>query len=149
MDLAQWRSQRTATITLPSGLGVQVQRVAILDLAAQGRIPMPLVGHVQALLDHAQTTGGVAVEVATFSDYAQIVDLIVQAAVTKPPLAAVGDEAHLGLDELPIEDKLAIFNWAQAGGAPLAAFPVQPGRDAAPARGRPRVPATPLAPVGD
>ena len=45
MDLSAWRERRLGgeEFTLPSGLVMRLRRVSLLDLAAGGQIPAPLV----------------------------------------------------------------------------------------------------------
>lgn len=120
-SLAAWRQERRQRLMLPSGLPVVVQKVAILDLAARGQVPVPLIGQVQTFINESE--GGIGVDVAQFHTWAPVIDLIVAAALLDPPIADVPDDDHIALAELPIGDKLVIFNWAQREGAALIPFP--------------------------
>lgn len=122
--LAAWRASRLTQLQLPSGLVVTVKKIAILDLAERGSIPTPLLGRVQAFVD-ASSGSTLALDVAKFHEYAPVIDLVVAAALIDPPIVEVGDDEHIALSELPIADRLEIFNWAQQEGAPLAPFPGQ------------------------
>ena len=78
---------------------------------------------------HWHAHGGAAptLDLATFPDYAALVNVVAAAALVEPAVAEVADETHITLDELPFEDRLFIFNWAQGGAAALATFPGNPG----------------------
>lgn len=135
--LADWRTLRRTTLALPSGLVVEVKRASLIDLAARGSIPATLHGHVSALIA-AQTSGGVspALDVASFPTHAAMIDIIATAALVSPAVAEVADETHITIDELPFEDRVAIFNWAQGGATALVPFSGEPpraGEGAAPA----------------
>lgn len=147
IDLTTWRAQRQSQLTLPSGLVVTVRRVDLIDLAAQGQIPTPLLDQIQAHL----TDNAGRFQIADLALLGELPTIIARAAIIDPPLAETGDATHLGLDELPMQDKLAILTWAQQGVAPLATFPGDASRANPPvARGRQRVPpATKHAPDGD
>jgi hypothetical protein len=118
--LASWRAARSTTLTLSSGLVVLVRRVTIIDLAAQGRIPTPLLAQVEALVNGEQLASG---NLASLEAAAPIIDLVARAALVSPPVADVADDDHISLDEIPILDRLAIYNWAQGEAAVLAPFP--------------------------
>lgn len=113
MDLKTWRQQnRTGeAFTLPSGLEVRLRHVSMLDLAERGDIPAPLAGLVQSLIDGGQQQQ-VRLNLDEFPQYAQVINLVVAATVIDPPVADTASETHLGVTELPIADRLAIFNWA-------------------------------------
>ena len=125
-DLQAWRERQQAgeAMILPSGLVVTVQRVSLLALATQGKIPQTLVGAVQEVLG---SKAGQGMAVKEYPQFAKVLDLVVRVCVSAPPLADFGDDEHLGLDELPIEDKLAIFSWANAPAEGLRPFRAEQG----------------------
>jgi len=126
MDLQAWRKkqQEGERVTLPSGLEVRVKRVGLLDLAAQGNVPAPLLGMVEKVLD-SQTHKLV---MADFPDYAALINSVVLAAVIDPPIADEADATHLAVDELPMGDRLALFNWANEVATKLEPFRKEPGQ---------------------
>ena len=129
MDLKAWRKQREdgEVFTTPSGLEVKLRRVSLLDLAEGGEIPTPLVGMVNKALDtraHALTVGEVP-------EFAGTINHLVKAALVEPQVADEPSATHLGVDELPMKDRLAIYNWCQAG-EPLRPFRREDGEPAAP-----------------
>ena len=123
MNLSEWR-ERQATgeaFELPSGLLVRLRRVGMLDLAARGKVPAPLVAMVEGLLQR-----DAALTLAEFGEYGQVVDLIVAAALIDPPVAEEADKTHLAVSELPMADRLAVFNWCNAPAVRLRPFRSEP-----------------------
>jgi hypothetical protein len=126
-NLAAWRATRRVTMTLPaSGLEVTLKRVAVEDLAGRGSIPTPLYGQVQALMAAGGAGAAPALDLASFPDYVTLIDLVAAAALVEPAVAEVADETHITIDELPLGDRIIIFNWAQGVPAALATFPGDP-----------------------
>jgi hypothetical protein len=113
LDLGGWRRKKSAgeAFTTPSGLVVKLTRVSLLDLAEAGSIPAPLVGMVNKIID----TRTHALSVDDVPEYAGAINLLVTAALIDPPVAEEADAQHLEISELPMKDRLAIFNWANVG----------------------------------
>jgi len=122
MNLNEWRKKRKETLTLPTGLEVEVKRVSLLDLLARGQIPNTLFGQIEALMQETPV-----IQLEDFPRYAETLDILCLACILNPPVAVQGDEQHLGLDELDTADKIAIFTWANRGAEQLAPFLPQPG----------------------
>ena len=135
-NLAAWRAGRISERTLPSGLDVKVKKVTLLDLAAQGSIPTPLLGAVQTLIDQASNTGSLEVTLAGFEQHASVINLVFKASMVEPAVADEPSETHIGVNEAPITDRLDVFNWAQEETAQLATFPQQAQRTQRTPRGR-------------
>lgn len=125
MKLGEWREKERVTVELPSGLSMTIRRrVTLTDLAARGSIPAPLVGLVDEFI-----AGGANVSISNASDFAkygEVLGLVVKAAAIDPPVADAGDEGHVGLDELPLEDKIFVFNLVHQEADKLAPFRPQP-----------------------
>jgi hypothetical protein len=126
--LAQWRASRHHRLTLPSGLEVWVRDASIMDLMLTGKIPQTMLGliAVEAEKSHGQID---LQKMAESNEFGTLVDNIVLLSVIEPPLAAKGDEQHLGLDELPASDKMAIFEFANReveSAKPFRDQPAQP-----------------------
>lgn len=124
--LAEWRAGQRETLVLPSGLSMTVRRVSLLDLAAAGQVPAPLMGMVERLIGEGQRS---ELELATLPQFVGLIDAVIMLAAVDPPLAAEPDEDHIGVHELPTLDKVAVFNWLNAPAAALAPF--RPGPSAA------------------
>lgn len=122
MDLAAWRQSRREVKTLKaSGATVVLQRVSLLDLVADGVIPQTLLGAVERV-------DGDSDEQRAASAFKQLPELkphltaVAKACIAWPPVADEPDDEHLGINELPYEDKLEIFTWATQGTAALVNF---------------------------
>lgn len=120
MNLQEWREKQRQgeAFELPSGLVVRLRRVGLLDLLSQGSVPAPLVGMVQMLIEKANHQLGAE----QFPQFAQSIDLVVKAAMVDPPVADAPGEGVLGIGELSIADRLAVFAWANAPAEELRPF---------------------------
>lgn len=127
MDLQAWREQQRVgvEVELPSGLVVRVARVSLIDLALRGDVPTPLTAAVNQVLN--QGIGNLTVENAR--EHEGAINLVVKAAVVDPPVKDKPDAQSLGVSELPIVDRLAIFRECNRYGEPLRPF----RRESAPA----------------
>ena len=107
MDLAQWREQRAQGrgFVLPSGLEVRLKRVSLMDLAAQGEVPAPLTG----LVNQVMSSGLASITVENAAEYEAAINLVVKAAMVEPRVAEAASSDAVGVQELPIIDRLAIF----------------------------------------
>lgn len=124
MNLREWRNLRSTgeEKILPSGLVVRLRRVGILDLAEQGRIPAPLAGVVQSVIDKKE----ISIDLAEFGKFAGVINLVVGAAMMDPPVADVADETHIAVGELPVDDRMSVFNWCNEVGSQLEPFRQKP-----------------------
>lgn len=124
VTLAQWRASRVHDLSLPSGLTVTVRDASVMDLIIDGKLPQTLLSMiVDETKDQAQ------VDLSMFSgsnDYGALINGMVRICVVDPPVADVADETHLGIDELPGEDKLAIFNYANREVEQVKSFRAEP-----------------------
>ena len=113
MNLEQWRArqQEGEAFTLPSGLDVRLKKVALLDLAHGGQIPVDLRAPVAEMLKRKPDA---AVELADLEKFGGVLDLVAGACI-------VGPEG-LKAAELPSADKQVIFNWANQAAARLEPF---------------------------
>ncbi len=117
-DLAQWRAGRLRSETLPSGLQVTIKRVEMLDLVADGAIPLPLLGMAEQFASGETLTVGLA----DWPLYAPLINAIAKAVLVDPPAADAPDEAHLGVTELPMSDRIALFMMALGDTQRVATF---------------------------
>lgn len=128
MDLQAWRQSRREDKTLPSGLDVTLKRVSLLDLAMNGEIPNTLSGMVDEMIDQKSVT---TVRAADFPKYAEVINLIVKTCLVLPAMADEPDETHLGVREMPMDDRLFIFGWANEGVEQVAPFRAKQGQPVA------------------
>ncbi len=149
MDLKTWRANRQVTLQLPSGLTVVLRRVNLIDVVATGKLPAPLLGLVQDLVDEADKGVKPNLELADLPQYGELVEIVVQAAIVDPPifneaeleaLLAEGIDAeaqvrvrqryadsHLQVADLSWDDRTEIFNCVSKGAKEIAPFSKQSG----------------------
>ena len=103
MNLQEWRArqQQGEDAELPSGLVVQIKRVSMLDLAEKGKIPATLKPKIDELMKSGQT---VTVTVDQFVEFVELINLVCEACIVGP--------TGLQVTELPSQDRMAIFEWA-------------------------------------
>lgn len=113
MNLAAWRAKQAGEeFTLPSGLDVTLRRASLIDLAQRGAIPETLRPAVDDLT--ARGTGAQKLTVDELGEFTKVVDVIVAACI-------VGPEG-LTVEELPWDDRMAIYQWANESSGKLAPF---------------------------
>ena len=117
MNLAEWRArqQQGEAFTLPSGLEVQLKKVALLDLAQAGQIPATLRAPVAEILKRKADQ---PVDLNDVEKFGQVLDVVCKACIVAP--------AELDVAELGSYDKQAIFNWANQAAGKLEPFRHQP-----------------------
>lgn len=120
MDLKSWREKHQAgeQFELQSGLSVRLRRCDLMDLAVLGNVPTPLLDEADMLLSNKKTE----LKVEDFPRFAPVINLVVRACMIEPAVSDQGDDTHLGIEELPMLDRLAIYNWAIRGVQPLVPF---------------------------
>jgi hypothetical protein len=133
MNLNEWRKKQNhgEIVTLPSGLEVTLRKASIMDLAERGQIPAPLAGTVNEMM---RGGGKRTYTLSDFAEFSGIINVVAGACIVDPPVAEVGDDSHLALTELPIEDRLQIFNWANGEANHLIPFRKEDGEPATAAR---------------
>jgi hypothetical protein len=117
-EIAAWREGRTETMRLACGLTVTLRKVSLLDLAAAGDIPTPLIGEVEAILND-----GLRIDVGRLKETMGAVDLVVKAAVVEPTLTDAPGNGQIAVSELPGNDRLSIYTWAHKEASAFARFP--------------------------
>ncbi|GIV73536.1 hypothetical protein [Caldilinea sp.] len=112
MDLQEWRrrQQQGEKAELPSGLVVRLRRVGVLDLAQRGQIPATL----KPQLDEYIRMEGAVANLDQFVQMTELIDLVCGACIVEP--------RELDVGELPMNDRLAIFTWANEGATTLRPF---------------------------
>jgi hypothetical protein len=112
MNINEWRKKNGEgeKFTTPSGLDVVLKRVSMLDLAAAGEIPVPL-------MTMANKIANDFLDLQKLPEGIQVVDLVVTACLMEPK---AGEDFQVS--ELPVRDRIAIWSWAIGGAARLAPF---------------------------
>lgn len=119
MKLSEWRSSRQTEEELPSGLTVLLKKVSLVDLAAEGNIPAPLLGMIEEV---SEVPEDAMIDLAEFPKYAEAINMVAMSVIQEPPIADEPDEEHLGIDELPFEDRIWLFEWASQEAGDLMTF---------------------------
>lgn len=116
MNLQEWRERRSQgeEATLPSGLAVRLRKVNVMDLAEQGKIPQTL----QAQVDEVLAGGMGQMSLEKVRKYGDVVNVVCRAAIVAPE--------GLEVEELPFEDRLAVFTWANQVAGKLQSFRGEP-----------------------
>jgi hypothetical protein len=113
LSLDEWRRLRTEgeDAELPSRLVVQLRRVSMLDLAEQGQIPTTLKPKLNALIRRGRK---MQMDLDKLKEFIEVVNLVCAACIVGPQ--------GLKVTELPYEDRIAIFNWANQFSGRLQPF---------------------------
>lgn len=122
MNLAQWRASRLHELTLPSGLPATVRDVTMTDLLLTGKLPASFVD----LAEDAAKSGGSGIDLKELTkngeDFRAMLDALVSIALVAPEIGTVADGSHITLEELPNDDKMAIFNFVNREVTALQSF---------------------------
>jgi hypothetical protein len=126
MKLSEWREARKEgeIFTLPSGLKVKLRRLQLLDLVEQGQITAPLLSVADELLTSEKTD----LTTENWVDYEPVFNLVAKACIVDPPVADEPDAEHIGVRELPVVDRLAVYNWT-VNSVLAAVIPFRPKQD--------------------
>lgn len=129
LNLAQWAAMRYSQHVLPSGLGVKLRKMTILDLAASGNLPDGLTATVMGMFDSDAATPAdankVAQDVASkdLTGIMQMFTEVARACIVEPPTTTgITSAEELNPSDLTWEDKSYIFNYANEGLADLKPF---------------------------
>jgi hypothetical protein len=128
MDLGSWREKQKSGewFTTPSGLEVRVKRVSLMDLAVTGTVPTPIVAMANKVLEK----GLEEVNINNMAEYAQVINAVVKAAVTEPQIGDTSNADTLGVEELTMLDRLAIFRYVNNVAESLRPFRRKQNADA-------------------
>jgi hypothetical protein len=109
-SLADWRASRLHELTLPSGLVATVRDVTMTDLLLTGKLPASFVD----MADDAAKNGASKLDLRTLAEngaeFKSMLNALVGIALVMPLIGEFSDDTHITLDELPNDDKMAIFN---------------------------------------
>lgn len=115
MNLTEWRAlqNKGEEAELPCGLTVKLRRVSALDLAHQGKIPSTLQPQVDKFLAKSQQQGS-KLSLNDLKELLPVVTLVCKACIVEPE--------DLDVDELPVNDRMTVFGWANEGAGRLQTF---------------------------
>ncbi len=123
--LAEWRAARLRNVDLPSGLTVTVRDVGISDLVLSGRVPNTLMSvFVQATEGSEAEAEKMAGEAITKNadDFAKMLDAMVTACLVEPRISDKPGDDCITLAEMPMGDKLFLFNEMNREAAAVRSF---------------------------
>jgi hypothetical protein len=124
MNLEEWRKARAEgeVFTLPSGLEVRLRKITALDLVLTGAVPTTL----YAVADkYIADTGGIDAE--KFREFEPMINAVCEACFVEPRIVDARQE-HSGMTtgllvtEIPIEDRMAVFEWSNSVSGALRKF---------------------------
>lgn len=128
--LELWRSRLDATEEIQLSIGPAVIRstVSLMDLAAAGHIPTPLLAELQQMSEAGDDKAKQWEAVGKLPTVIPALDAACIAALVAPPVSREGDDDHLPVGAIPIGDKLKIFFQLGEGVGPLRGFREEPRR---------------------
>lgn len=110
MNLADWRASRLHELTLPSGLTVTVRDVTMTDLLLTGKLPASFVDMASDAAQNGASNFDLKQLAENGAEFKSMLDALVSIALVAPEIGTMADDTHITLDELPNDDKMAIFN---------------------------------------
>ena len=114
MNLQEWREKQTEAVALPSGLDVTLRKVDFLTLISLGVLPGALMAKLMEL------EGKQEIEPSELPEYIALFDEVARYALIEPLVGETADETHITLNELSMEDKIAIFKRVNRNASGLA-----------------------------
>ncbi len=122
LNLAEWRASRLHELILPSGLTVTVRDATMTDLLLTGKLPSSFVDLAEESAKNGQDGLDLKQLAKSGEEFRAMLDALVSIALVLPLIGDVADDAHITLDELPNDDKMAIFNFANREVTALQSF---------------------------
>jgi len=128
---AQWRkANESHELEVPSGNVALVRRPGMQAFLAEGIIPNSLLPLVEEAMKSGQAPdlSGIELTVERIQEMMRLYDSVALFCVVQPELTEVPpdgeprDEANLYVDDIELDDKIFIFQWAVGGTSDLAKF---------------------------
>ena len=114
-----YRDKVRGTVWLPvAGVEARVRRIRIATLAANGEIPLTL----QALAEDFVNDPDKAITLAEFPQYADVINMIVKAAMIEPRVGNEATDNCLDVHEMEFEDRIAVFQFVNAAADRMRPF---------------------------
>lgn len=109
--LAQFRAKQIQELPLPSGTVVFLKDVTMTDLMLTGKLPDIMLDIAQEANESGKNSMDLKKISQNGAEFKELLNVLARLCVVEPPIADVGDDEHLGIDELSGDDKMAIFNF--------------------------------------
>jgi len=122
MNLAAWRKSRLHELDLPSGLRATLRDVTMTDLMLTGSLTDSFVDLAQDAAQKDAATLDLKAITKNAAEFRKMLDALVTLSLVEPKLGAVADDEHITLDEMPNDDKMAIFNFVNREVTALQSF---------------------------
>ncbi len=142
MNLSEWRKAREPIVqTLPSGLDVKLKKVSVEALAMRGEVPLNFIQAVGKPNDKGEMIISEEDALKHIDKIGALMDAMVDNCVTHvrtdpETFAPCSEVGFVPSDELDLEDKGWVTNWASAGAQALEKFrPEQNANGSAPRDG--------------
>ena len=110
---AQWRQARVfgELVPLPSGNVARLRKLSLLGFMRKGKIPDPLSAVINEMVAGKRRE---AADLDTFSDFADLLDLICREAFVEPKIVDDPQEdGEISIEDIDFQDRMAVFNWSQ------------------------------------
>lgn len=120
--LAQWRASRLHELELPSGLAVTLRDVTITDLMLTGKLPPAFVDMAEKSAKDGEGSMDLKELMQNATDFTTMLDALVTLALVEPKIGDTADDEHITLAEMPNDDKMFVFNWANREVAQMTSF---------------------------
>lgn len=125
-----WKAKAHADLPLPSGNTCRVRRISLETLMSRGSIPNSLMGIVKKAFEgkRPEAKDLQELDAAAISDTFRLYDIVTVACVVEPAVSMPPeddkdrDDDTLYVDEVDMEDKAFIFQWAVGGTADVEKF---------------------------
>ncbi len=122
LNLAAWRASRIHKLDLPSGLPATVRDVTITDMMLTGKLPASFVDMAIEASERGENGMDLKQLAKNGTDFREMLDALVTVSLVTPALGDVADDDHITLEEMPYDDKMAIFNFANREVTALQSF---------------------------
>lgn len=121
-NLAAWRASRIHEIELPSGLSATVRDVTMTDLLLTGKLPASFVDLAEDSAKSGNSSFDLKQIAKSGDEFRAMLDELIRIALVSPLIGENADDEHITLEELPNDDKMAVFNFVNREVTALQSF---------------------------
>jgi hypothetical protein len=121
--IQEWREKnQPQEVELPSGNTALLRKVNLLELAIAGSIPTTLIVRAQDIKAGKEDWGNVMSDPDRLAEISSLIAPVVLAAFVEPAVAKEPDAEHLGIEEISMQDRMAVFQWCNADAEAVQPF---------------------------